>query len=243
MRTRRWRRRIRTRSVDPMTLIVSSPERTPSDTRGVLVPERQGQGLPVLQVDVAGLLPDHCQRGNSAPAGSPVRPRPPGFTSARRSVGRVVVTPTGENVYYRPLQPGHDVLPGGMRVHWQHDEWGCLECCIATMLGVERADVPARGVGDDTTPVEVQNSLEELHGWVRSRGLRMRYHDVGPGLWRRWWIGHSRGADHNDGHAVVCRGRTVVFDPALSCPVPEGCMVAPVERLDYAITFDRLEQQ
>jgi hypothetical protein len=155
----------------------------------------------------------------------------------------LIVTPTGENVYYRPLQPGHDALPGGLRVHWMADEWGCLECCIATVLGVERGEVPARRVGDDTTPVEVQNSLEELHAWVRSRGLRMRYQDIGPQLWQRWWIGYSRGADHNDGHAVVCQARAVVFDPALSCPVPDGYMVAPVERLDYAITFDRLEQQ
>jgi hypothetical protein len=145
---------------------------------------------------------------------------------------------------YRPLAPGLDALPGGGRVHWQTDEWGCLECCIATLFDVDRDDVPARPIGDDPSDLSLRQAvtaaLEELQAWVRARGLRMVNRQIGPDVFGRWWIG-VRADTFGWSHTVVCRARTVVFDPALAVPVPDGYSVAPVERLDYAITFDPLE--
>jgi hypothetical protein len=150
-----------------------------------------------------------------------------------------IPTPVG-TVSYRPLAPGEDRLATGQRVAWQTSEWGCLECCIATLFEVDRAEIPARPIGDDASSLPLQlavvNATEQLHAWVRARGLRMRYREIVPQVFGGWWIG-VRADVWGWSHTVLCRGRTVVFDPALACPVPPGCMVAPVERLDYAITF------
>lgn len=53
-----------------------------------------------------------------------------------------VSSPVGE-LRYQPQPPWSDEGPGGMRLAWQPDEFGCLEACVATMLGIDFEEVPA----------------------------------------------------------------------------------------------------
>lgn len=150
-----------------------------------------------------------------------------------------VTTPAGP-IANRALPAGSDALPGGARGHWQTSEVGCLECCIATILGCEFEEVPGQ-LPAEHSKVQELDATEALHAWVRDRGCRTHYREITPEIFDRYWIGVSVDPRPGWDHTVICLGRAVVFDPALAVPVPAGCMVEPVRELHYAITFDRLE--
>ena len=128
---------------------------------------------------------------------------------------------------YEPLAPGSDRLPGGQRVWWMTDEVGGLQCCVATLLGVDVAEVPAGHPG--TFAIE--------------RGFDMRISPIGRHLFNRFWIGayvdpRPEGWDR----WVLVRARTVVFDPALKMPIPRGyAAIEQIRHAHFAITFDRIE--
>jgi hypothetical protein len=152
-----------------------------------------------------------------------------------------VSTPAGP-VNYDPVPPGSTHLDGGLRVCWMTTETNCLSCCVATLFDCDYSEVPAGPAGDHTKLEELQ-VLEEFHAWVRSRGYRTRYVEIGRELFNRLWIGVSCDPRPGWDHTVVCRGRTLVHDPSLGYPVPAGYMVDPVHELHYAIVFDRLEER
>lgn len=153
----------------------------------------------------------------------------------------LVVSPAGL-VRYEALSVGRDRVDASPfpRAVWMTGEFGCLEACIATMLDVDVAQVPAGPGGEHSKVAELEHT-EHVHAWVRSRGCRMRYREISPELWAGWWIGVSVDPRPGYTHTVVCCGRALVFDPALAVPVPEGCAVAPVDALHYAITIDPVE--
>lgn len=145
----------------------------------------------------------------------------------------------GLRFHSRPLEPGNDWLPDGRRVWWQSDEFGCLRCAIATLLGCDLEEVPPAPAGEHTKAEELE-ATAALHAWAFERGLRVRYRDLGPALLRGGWIGVSVDPRPGFDHTVVMDGDTLVFDPALAVPVPAGFQVAPVTELHYAITFEPL---
>lgn len=154
---------------------------------------------------------------------------------------KAVATPAGW-ISYAALAPGADRLqdPPHPRAVWQTGEFGCFEACIATLLGVDLADVPPGPPGEHTKVQELY-CLERVHAWVRARGYRLHYREITRDLWNRYWIGVSVDPRPGFNHTVICRGRRLVFDPALAVPVPAGCEVERVQALHYAITLDRLE--
>ncbi len=153
-----------------------------------------------------------------------------------------VSSPVGE-LRYRPQPPWADEGPNGMRLQWQDGHFGCLEACIASMLGVDFSEVP-RGPQGDHTKVQQLEYLERLDAWLADRGYRMRRGPITREVLNRAWIGIQRDERPGWSHTVVCFCRTVVHDVALRFGlsfVDAGLEVAPVERLDEAIIFDKLE--
>ena len=80
------------------------------------------------------------------------------------TVDMSVSSPVGE-LRYQPQPPWSDEGPGGMRLAWQPDEFGCLEACVATMLGIDFEEVPAGPRGDHTKAEELDAQARlDSHG-------------------------------------------------------------------------------
>lgn len=151
-----------------------------------------------------------------------------------------VSSPVGQ-LRYRPVRPPADRLEAGLRAVWQKGDTGCLEACIATLLECDLSEVPnPPPVGH--LKVEELETQERLHAWVRKRGRRMHYQEIGRQLMNRFWIGIRVGETPGFSHAVLCSARTIVHDPALGVPLPPGLGIEPVAALHYAITLPRLEE-
>jgi hypothetical protein len=153
-----------------------------------------------------------------------------------------VSSPVGE-LRYQPAPPWADAGPNGERLAWMPGEFGCLEACIATMLGVDLDDVPAGPVGDHTKAQELE-ARDRLDGWLAGRGYRRRDVPITRGLLNRWWIGVSVDPRPGWDHCVVCCCRRIVHDPGLrfGSQFP-GLEVEAIARLDYAILIDRREER
>ena len=73
----------------------------------------------------------------------------------------------------------------------------------------------------------------------------MRRGPITRAVLNRAWIGLSLDPRPGWTHTVVCLRRTIAHYPALrfGLSLPPGLAVAPVDRLDEAIVFDRLEDR
>jgi hypothetical protein len=158
------------------------------------------------------------------------------------SVDLPVSSPAGA-MRYQPAPPESGYGAHGARLAWMPDEFGCLEACIATMLGVEFGEVPSGPRGDHTRADELE-ARERLDAWLAGRGYRRRDVPITRSLLNRWWIGVSVDPAPGWDHCVVCCCRRIVHDPALRfvAQLP-GLEVEPIARLDSAIVIERTEDR
>jgi hypothetical protein len=113
-------------------------------------------------------------------------------------------------------------LPGGLIGHYQRTLIECKRAAVATILQCPYEDVPPTG--------EIADQEAAIQEFVGRLGLELIPVDprgteppLAPpdGLWGGTTTNLAE-ADYTAAHVVVCRGRELIFDPALGWCGPNG---------------------
>jgi hypothetical protein len=138
-------------------------------------------------------------------------------------------------------------IAGGFIKQEEHDD--CYAACVATVLGIDLADVPnfyrdAGGAAGLTRMPEVYGMIRE---WARGRGLAPLFLLTPAPL--AFLLAHSERLNpgvpfilggtsiHGRGHAVVaCHGR-IIHEPAPGFGPEDGGVVSPGPDGQYEVTY------